>query len=187
MSYRILCSSKKYRGSMYSYFSNHPPIIIDLLIVAAKEGNADALRQELSKNNPLQTTLNKALETAAAWGHTECVRILLPHANPANSSALHLAAQFGHTQCVGELIGWSNPKDSESRALFLACEYEYTECIDLLYDVSEVEGVLRDLKKDYPDTYSKWEYLQQKHEAHLLSCTVHSTFLDKKPPPHKKM
>lgn len=172
---------------MYSYFSNHPPIIIDLLIVAAKEGNTHALRQELTKNNPLQTTLDKALETAAAWGNTECVRILLPHASPVNSPALHLAAQFGQTQCVGELIAWSNPKDSESHALFLACEYEYTECIDLLYDVSDVELVLRNLKKDYPDTYSKWEYLQQKHEEHILSCTVHSILLDKKSPTHKKM
>lgn len=171
---------------MYSYFSNQNPVVIDQLIVAAKEGNANAVCRELTKENISRITLGKALEMAAAWGYPECVRILLPHVTPDNTSALSLAAQFGHTPCVVELLLWCNPKDLESSALFLACEYEYNECIDVLYAVSDVELVLHNLKKEYPDTYSKWEYLQQKHEASLLSYAV-SIFSDKTAQPHKKI
>ena len=174
---------------MYSYFSNQTPIVLETLLVAAKEGRVDELVAELATHKHNQTIKDTALATAACWGQLECVRVLSLHTDAcANDSlALRNAAQFGQTQCVIELIPLSNPKDLNSNALFLACEYEYNDCIDALYAVSDVVQVLCNLKKEYPDTHSKWEYLQQKHEADVLHKALCSTVSSKTPSSTKKM
>lgn len=150
-------------------------VVVNDLIVAAKNGEIEVVRSLLADNPP--ASHNRALATAAAWGHVECVQLLLSVADASadSSIALRWAAQFGQEECVRLLLPHSNPKDIESEALYNACEHEYNNCIDMLCPVSDVAAVLDRLKRDYPDNYEKWMYLQQKHEYTVLNKAVHAT------------
>lgn len=151
-------------------------VVVDDLIVAAKNGEIDVVRSLLAVKNPVFST-HRALATAAAWGNVECVQLLLSvtDASADNSIALRWAAQFGQEECVRLLLPHSNPKDEESEALYNACEHAYNHCIDALYPLSDVAAVLHRLQYDYPTNYEKWMYLQQKYERDILNEAVRTT------------
>lgn len=148
-------------------------VVFDLLVEAAKRGNAEEVRRILKNKHPAMCA-NRALATAAAWGNTECLELLLLAADPCteDSLALRWAAEFGQLECVQRLIPVSNIRDGDSGALFAACEYEYKDCIDVLFEESDVCAVLHNLKHEYPNNYEKWMYLQQKYEAQLLHTAL---------------
>lgn len=80
-----------------------------------------------------------ALSKAAAYGHTECVRILAPVASGGadRSFALYMAASFGHPECVELLIPVSNPRGNGSHPLILAAYNGCAKTVALLIPVSD--------------------------------------------------
>lgn len=118
---------------------------------------------------------NRLLKSAAYHGRIEDVARLIPISDPTdeNSEALRLALAVGQLECVQQrLIPVSNIRDGDSGALFATCEYEYNDCIDVLFEESDVCAVLHNLKHEYPNNYEKWMYLQQKYEARLLHTAL---------------
>jgi hypothetical protein len=92
-----------------------------------------------------------ALRWAANYGHTECVRLLIPVSHPADvgSQALRWAAMEGHAECVRLLIPVSDPKVFGSEALRYAALNGHLDCVQPLVPVSEpgvVKEVCRELR-----------------------------------------
>lgn len=104
------------------------------LIMAAQQGDALKVRELI--HSP-EATVNKALQTAAGYGQTSCVAVLLEvaDANADNNNALQLAASIGSVECVALLIPVSSPQDNAP--LLWACINGHHACVDLLYDVCD--------------------------------------------------
>ncbi len=99
-----------------------------------------------------------------------------------NSNALQLAAYYGHTECVKLLIPVSDPKVNDSAALQWATINDHTDCVDLLFDISVAHMALQCLQDEYPDYPHTWQYLEEKitvQRQHALlmqeTSQVHST------------
>jgi hypothetical protein len=58
----------------------------------------------------------------------------------------------------------SDPKADNSKALFLALSRGHTECVELLWPLSDVAIVLKDLKNEHGD---HWRDLEERHLADL--------------------
>jgi ankyrin repeat protein len=97
-------------------------------LVQALDGGADALKGD-----------SLALRWAAAAGHVDCVRLLIPVSDPLawDSYALRAAAGNGYARCVELLIPASDAKAEDSWALRRAAEEGRTECVKLLIPASD--------------------------------------------------
>lgn len=109
----------------------------DPLVVAARTGQADDVARLITPSYSLNSY---ALEKAAANGHTECVKLLIPvsETDQDDSQALQIAAQNGHTECVKLLIPVSDM--NECTALRGAAMNGHSECVALLKDVSNLQA-----------------------------------------------
>lgn len=116
------------------------------LLDASDQGNTAEVQRLISISDPALN--NEALRRAAAHGHVECVKMLIPVSNPKHndSSALQWAAANGYVACVKELIPVSEPKTHNNEALVAAAFYGHHECVDLLFDVCNPEDALEELK-----------------------------------------
>lgn len=113
------------------------------LVAVAISGNLEKIKELLVLGADPKSSFSAALRLAAANGHVECARLLLPISNPKddNSWALRLAARYGHTECVRMLLPVSDAKDDDSEALIEASENGHAECVKLLIPVSgQTEG-----------------------------------------------
>lgn len=112
----------------------------DLLLRFASLGDEANVASILSlkSSRPSTCSCARALRRAAAEGHAECVRLLIPFSDPKpdGSEALGLAAKGGHLECVRILIPASDPLANESHALAAAAENGNIDCVSLLIPVS---------------------------------------------------
>lgn len=109
----------------------------DPLVVAARTGQADDVARLITPSYSLNSY---ALEKAAANGHADCVKLLIPVSEPDqdDSQALQIAAQNGHTECVKLLIPVSDMQNCT--ALRGAAMNGHSECVGLLKDVSNLQA-----------------------------------------------
>lgn len=96
--------------------SQFPDIRLGFALLQACQGNSVAVVAELL-NNPSDDILVYApdgLDKAAQHGYTEVLKMMLPH---------------------------TDPKINDSNALLWAVHKNHRQCVDLLFDVSEVDVV----------------------------------------------
>lgn len=115
------------------------PSIHEQLADAAKDGNAALCAALISQGADPETRFSGALCAAAAHGHQECVRLLIPISKPKinSSAALYFSAASGHSECVKLLIPASDPKAEYSRALLISAQRGHLECVLPLLPVSD--------------------------------------------------
>lgn len=120
----------------------------DQLVRCAAANDVAGIANLLARGaNPLHRD-SFALSMAAAQGHDQCLRLLIPASEPKAgfSLALRWAAQNGHAECVRLLIPASNPNILNSKPLRVAASRGHVECFQTLIPVSspliDVKGML---------------------------------------------
>lgn len=100
--------------------------------------------------NLMSIQSNQLLVRAAKIGDAQAVRALLSEADPLWESSLALmrAAENGHVECVEILLPVSEPRVHCSRALLMAVARDQHNCVDVLFDHSEFHRVLKILRTD---------------------------------------
>ena len=118
------------------------------LILAADFGLTDVVEKLIPVSNP-KANGSAALAAAARNGHVECLKLLLPVSNPddGGSFALRTAAANGQAESVKLLLGHSDVFAFECAALACAVRYNHSECIDVLYPISDPKQALATLIK----------------------------------------
>lgn len=131
---------------------------VDLLVVAAKEGNS-VLVGDLLATVDARDNDSAALRWAAAGGHVECVTLLLPVSEPAanDSQALVWAAMAGSTECVRVLLPFCEVEEDKIRAISSAVVHGRFECVELLYDWCDPNRVLQTLSNHQYASYYRRE------------------------------
>lgn len=103
------------------------------------------------------------MHLAAAKGHTECIRLLLPLFDlQAKSEALVWATAKGQTTYLKLLIPVSDPKADNSYVLQKAVANAHQSCIDLLYPVSDPHAALHQLQLCHPNQSEIWGELERR-------------------------
>ena len=111
-----------------------PEVLSDALQTAAYFGHSECVRMLI----PVTNSQKDALKSAALCGHFECLQLLLPLSTfEKRTQALQLAASSGHHNCVELLISVSDPMTNDSGALMLATANGFVECVKLLIPVSK--------------------------------------------------
>ena len=116
-----------------------------ILEVAAQYNNFD-LVQKIIDRYP-KTNCARGFHRAINKSYMDIAQFLLPQCAPASyaswiNTTLVDHARRGNAEAVSFTIPLSNPKDNGSRALLEACCRNHTDCIDLLFPVSDPEAVL---------------------------------------------
>jgi len=164
----------------------------DVLVVAAERNSAEEVARLLSLDYS-RFNCNKALRVAAENGHTDCVALLIPVSDPLedDSATLYWTVSFGQEftkgvlECVQLLICASDVQAADSRALRKAILLEKFAFVDVLYEHSNPEAVLWDLKRSTPNSLWKQNdydqaigYLEERmareQRATLLQTLTHS-------------
>lgn len=102
-----------------------------------------------------------ALTNAIQQNFPQCVEQLIKIADLSEANtALQLAANSGHVECVRLLIPVADPKDRNSKALADAVLNGHNECVDVLFDVSDPYDALAKWS-GYTDP-KIWDHLQEK-------------------------
>jgi ankyrin repeat protein len=110
---------------------------------AAELGDVAALTQALEDGAHAKADESRALRLAAACGHVECVKLLVPVSDPKAGGkkrglrALTLAASNGHSEGVRLLIAVSDPLADDSLALRWAAYKGRADCVALLLPASD--------------------------------------------------
>lgn len=114
----------------------------NLLVESARRGRLSDVTHLLSLGADPLFEESHALRVAAANGHTQCVKRLIPPSNPkdGDSKALCSAAENGHADCVQLLIPVCDPKAKNSIAIYLAASHGRTECVGLLVPFSDFQN-----------------------------------------------
>ena len=109
------------------------------LMHAAEAGSADRVSELLACGASPRKKRSYALRCAAAHGHVDCLRLLLPVSNPKaeDFDALRVAAEHGHAECVRLLLPVSDPKAMNSFALQSAAMNGHAQCVRILLPVSD--------------------------------------------------
>jgi len=118
----------------------------DLLVVAAKEGNS-VLVGDLLATVDARDNDSVALRWAAANGHVECVRLLIPVSDPhaCHSAALRFSAMAGATECVRALLPLCEVEEDKIKAVSGAVLHGRFDCVDVLYGSCDPNLVLTTL------------------------------------------
>ncbi len=116
------------------YTEKMPATINQRLLVAARLGNLSLAKSLLAKGADPRGEHSSALYMAAANGHPDVTKLLLPLSDPtANSSAaLRSAAQNGRLEVVRLLLPFSHKKRDRSWALQVAAMNGHLEVTRLL-------------------------------------------------------
>ncbi|TNJ26753.1 Ankyrin repeat protein 3 [Giardia muris] len=121
----------------------------DILIDAARRGDADAVRAHLHEATQRDTRGWTALMHASARNFVECVKALIPYerglADPQKITALMIAADNGHTEVV-RLLAKEEPRLQNSdgwTALMHASYRGFDECAELLLDEAGMQTTRR--------------------------------------------
>lgn len=86
-----------------------------------------------------------------------------------DAESFELAAQIGLETVVGRLLPLSDPKNNNSEALYQAVRCNHQHCVDLLYDLSDCEVVVKRLREDFPHhTTSVWDDFKARVERDVL-------------------
>lgn len=102
-----------------------------------------------------------ALRNAVQHDFSLCVEQLIKIASPSEvNEALQLAANLGHVDSLRLLIPLADPKDRNSKALAQAVLHGHSECVDLLFDISDPQVVLKNWSH-FTDP-QKLNYLREK-------------------------
>lgn len=151
-----------------------------LLIRAAQEGDTHEVQRLIPLSTP-QEQHSQALLQAVRKQHVDCIKILIPVSNPKDYNDLFLeAVKVGYEPSIELLMVVADPKFNDSEALFWSTEMRNSDIIDMLIDVSDVNVVLRNLKKEYSaDESWAWECLEEILEARqqkeVLTTAVEET------------
>jgi hypothetical protein len=149
------------------------------MIKAVQCGNTQGVQLFL-ESTPSKSDVQKMIYVAALNGHTECVKMMLPHSLVPGSQmnhndALISAAYKGHDECVKLLIPVCNPLAYRSAALCAAVESGNQRCVDLLLPVSNTQAALAKLQSEYSDDPGLYEDLQHiiaQQQKQILEDTV---------------
>lgn len=91
------------------------------------------------------------------------------------NTALGFAAQKGNVECVKSLLPVANPKVGCSRALWEATVGHHAECMEVLYDHSDPYIALEVLRDRFPHETESYALLEnliaRKQQEHLLDAT----------------
>lgn len=133
-----------------------------VLYAAAQQGNIDLIKQILSDTIyhnierfgiGIKNKNNGALDTAAEYGYTEIVKLLIPISNPKlhMSFTIAVASHNKHTEIVKLLIPVSNIK-----AAFLTADEQAlnTECLTQCLQEYEMEQQHKKLTDTLQDEYA---------------------------------
>lgn len=164
--------------------TNNHQLIVDSLL-----GNFEAVKRLLQtfEFDPIQC--NKALETAAQYGHIDIVEYLLTQFNPNEipCNALCLAAAHGQANIVELLIPILDPQLNESEALLDAAYNEQIDVIKLLIPVSDYKIVLNSMVLDSQSTeilqhcVDEYETVQQHIRLlNVVDCLKHTANSNKR-------
>lgn len=143
------------------------------LFHAAITGNATELQHLMKSVDNVDSMI---LSAAAKNGCTECVKLLISVTDPNHDESLALreAVREGHIDCVKLLIPVSDPLHYAA-SLRLASIFAHTQCVDMLFELSNAQMVLDSLKVSYPDEPLKWDYLEHKisqRQRNTLVCAI---------------
>lgn len=148
------------------------------LISAITEGNIEKVL-ELIPLCDIQAFHNEALNTAVKYKRVECVNALIAAANEPikDSRVLVTAVEAGNLEMVRLLLPVTDPKGHNSEALQSAAMHcsrkpVYKSIVDLLFDVSDPEIALFELKKKMPSEPYRWCYLEERVEQKRLHTTL---------------
>ena len=149
----------------------------ELLIRAAQEGDTNEVQRLIPLSAPKEQH-SQALLQAVRKIHVDCIKVLIPVSNPKDYNDLFLeAVKVGHEPSIELLMAVADPKFNDSEALFWSTEMRNSDIIDMLIDVSDVNVVLRNLKKEYSaDESWAWECLEEilkaRHQKDVLTAAV---------------
>jgi hypothetical protein len=106
---------------------------------AAGSGDLSGLAKALADGADAMAGQSSALSLAAAYGHEECVRRLIPVSDPLgqDSCALRAAAARGRAECVRFLMAASDVSAVDSYALRWAAAGGHADCVALLLPASD--------------------------------------------------
>ncbi|XP_044136227.1 cortactin-binding protein 2 [Bufo gargarizans] len=146
----LLVTASGWSPSLTSLTSGGPVPLADrstLLHQAAAQGNVTLLSMLLNEEgldiNNLSKDGHTALYSAAANGHTDCVKLLLTSGAQVDATvsngftALCTAAAQGHLKCAEELLAYNadiNNVGGGQTPLYLACKNGNCETVKLLLD-----------------------------------------------------
>ncbi|KAM9313225.1 cortactin-binding protein 2 [Gastrophryne carolinensis] len=147
----LLVTASGRSPSLTSFITSGGPVPLadrsTLLHQAAAQGNVTLLSMLLNEEEQDLNHLHKdgytALYSAAANGHTDCVKLLLTSGAQVDATvsngftALCAAAAQGHTQCAEVLLSYNadvNYADGGQSPLYLACKNGNIELAKLLLD-----------------------------------------------------
>lgn len=144
------------------------------LIGAITEGNLEKVL-ELIPLCDIQAFHNEALNTAIKYKRFECAEALVAAANEPikDSRVLVTAVESGSLEMVRLLLSVTEPKGQNSQALQSSAMYcsqkqVYKSIVDLLFDVSDPETALFELKRKMPSEPYRWLYLEERIEQKHL-------------------
>lgn len=108
---------------------------------------------------------SRPLRAAARQGKTDFVELLIPLSDPkaCDSEALRLAALRGFQQTVKALLPFSDAKANNSEALVAALDFDDDQLAEMLYDVSDLNVALNQLKERHPS--GAWPELEERLAA----------------------
>lgn len=135
-----------------------PPNCDRSLFYAASQGYTEALNILLPHADPLANE-SEAFRVACQFGFLEVVKILLPLSDPQcnHNHPLRAAASNGHIDVVRYILPFTNPMDISSAALQGAAYNGHWDVVDLLYDVSDLSAVKKDLDRVDSQSWIKLE------------------------------
>lgn len=156
-------------------------ILTEQNINDAKLGSIEAIQSFLA-SNPSKSNIRGMINLIALYGHTECVKMMLPHSVAPGShikhnDALRRAASKGHASCVELLIPVSSSHGRTS-ALCAALEGKHPDCIELLLAVSDLQAALETLQFEYseePQLYEDLQCIIAQQQKQVLNNAVGAT------------
>ncbi|XP_068132525.1 LOW QUALITY PROTEIN: cortactin-binding protein 2 [Hyperolius riggenbachi] len=154
----LLVTASGWPPSLTSLLTSGGPVLLGdrstLLHQAAAQGNVTLLYMLLNEEGLDINNFCKdgytALYSAAANGHTDCVKLLLTSGSQVDATvsngftALCAAAAQGHAKCAEVLLAYNadiNYADGGQTPLYLACENGHFEIAKLLLDFGADRGV----------------------------------------------
>lgn len=117
--------------------------LIHELVRRAKNGDHEGVAIILGRRAHPRLSDSEPLCWAAAEGHVECVKLLIPVSDPKarDSLALSMAADQGHVECVKLLMPVSDPTAENSIALRSAAQNGHAECVAALLTASDANDL----------------------------------------------
>lgn len=147
-----------------------------LLGWAVRSGQVECLKLLIPVCDPAARN-SHALWWATEYGHYDMVDLLLPLAQ--NQDIVHgivpIAARNGFTDIVELLLPYCDSAVRHTDALRQAALFGRWDCVDVLWDTSDVDAVLAQLKQQYPNKTKCWQVLENRSNLpNSFDCSLYT-------------